>query len=146
MNPLLEGAFHGALIALVLVPIIYFSIRKRDHAVDRIQMTQLSAKGINLEKPREVEFALFVRTEASAAHITEQLIAEGYSARYEAGKIELRAKRGAQATSEEGHVIVATKVVVLYGDTLRLVRTHFSALAEKENGMYIGWQAKDLSP
>jgi hypothetical protein len=146
MNPLLEGAFHGALVALVLMPIIYLSIRKRDHAVDRIKMTQLSGRGINLEKPREVEFALFVRTGASAKHIAERLTSDGFLTHYEPGKIEVRANRAAETTSDEGFIIIASKVVVLYGDTLRTIRRDFSALAQKENGTYIGWQAKDLSP
>ena len=147
MNPLLEGAIGGALIGLVLLPVIYFSIRKRgEHAGDHLQLTALSGKGVNLEKPREVDFALFVRTEASANHIASQLAPEGYTVRHEPGKLEVRAKRSAPATIEEGHLVVATKVVVLYGDTLRKVRARFSSLAGKENGVYIGWQAKDLSP
>jgi Regulator of ribonuclease activity B len=146
MNPLLEGALHGGLIALVLMPIIYLSMRKRDHAVDQVQMAQLSGKGINLEKPREVEFAMFVRTEASAKHLVELLSQEGFESTYQEGTVQVRLKRGAQATSETGVIVLTTKVVVLYGDTLREVRKRFSQLAEKENGMYLGWQAKDLSP
>jgi hypothetical protein len=147
MNPLLEGAIHGALLALVLLPIIYYSIRKRgEHAGDRLQLTVLSGKGINLERPREVEFVLFVRTEPSASHLAAQLTPEGYTVRYEPGTIEIRSKPGAQAAPDEGHLVIATKVVVLYGDTLSKVRAQFSALAQKENGYYVGWQAKDLAP
>jgi hypothetical protein len=146
MNPLLEGALLGSVIALVLMPVIYWSIRGRDHPFDRIVLTQLSGKGINLEKQREVEFGLFVRTEPSAKHIAERLTSEGFTVRYESGKVKVRVRRTAPATTQEGFLVFAAKSVNLYGDTLRTVRKQFSAMAEKENGAYLGWQALDLSP
>lgn len=145
MNPLLVGVLGGAAIALIVMPVIYWSIRNRDHPFDRIVLTQLSGKGINLEKPREVEFGLFVRTEPSAKHLAERLTTEGFAVQFQPGNVEVRAHRRASPTMEEGFLIFATKQVVLYGDTLRSVRKQFSALAEGESGAYIGWQAKDLS-
>jgi hypothetical protein len=56
MNLRLEGAIGGNLLALVLMPIVYISMRGRDeHGGDHLQRSAFSGEGIDLERPREVE-------------------------------------------------------------------------------------------
>ncbi len=127
------------------MPVIYWSIRGRDHPSDFIGLTELSGKGIDLEKPREVAFVLFVRTEASAQFLAERLSSEGFSTHSQPGKVEVLSRRGNSSTIEEGFFVVASKSVVLYGDTLRVLRRRLTAFAERENGVYLGWHADDSS-
>jgi hypothetical protein len=121
------------------------SALKRDHRSDFRAMQELSAKGIDLEAPREIEFAAFVRTDASAKYIASQLEQEGYVVTREPGEIEVTAK-AAKPEKSLGFLVKARKVLVIYGSTLKDVRARLTALASKEDGHYLGWQVLDQSP
>ena len=122
------------------------SALKRNHRSDFTAMQSLVAAGVDLEKPRKVQFALFVPTPASAAFLRERLLQEGYEVTAESADVELQAPKGRSTEKRSGHLVRASKVVVLYGGTLRTARQAFSSLAAKENGLYLGWEVLDRSP
>ncbi|MGE4049446.1 MAG: ribonuclease E inhibitor RraB [Piscinibacter sp.] len=122
------------------------SALKRDHKTDFVAMQELVAAGIDLEVPREVQFALFVPTEASAQHITDRLQKDGFGIHTEAADLELPSSKGSRSQRSTGYLLRAKRTVVIYGDTLRTVRKNFSELATKENGVYLGWELLDRSP
>jgi hypothetical protein len=122
------------------------SALKRDDPGDWVQMKRLADKGINLERPREVEFRIFLRTKASAAHVASELANWGFETAHAEGHVEVRRRGTTDVERSEGFLVSAKKVLVLYGDTLRALRRQLATLAEKEGGIYIGWQALDDSP
>ena len=89
---------------------------------------------------------MLVRTEASAKHIAAQLAREGFITAFHQGGIEIRRRGQSEGERDEGFLVSARKVVVLYGETLKSTRQALTGLASKENGRYIGWQALDQSP
>lgn len=116
---------------------------KNNHPDDWLRSKRLSESGINLEVPRELEFWLFVRTEASARYVADQLTSDGYIARLEQGKAKFNVTPKSEGIEEEGFCIFARKVVTIYGGSLKQIRARLTPLAEKENGKYLGWKVTD---
>jgi hypothetical protein len=145
MEYLTFGMWLGALIGVLFAAWGTYDALKRNSAPDLLQLKRLVGQGLNIERPRLVAFHLFVRTEASARYLAEKLGELGYEVGFESGKISLERRAAANAGPQEGFLVVAKRIVVLYGETLRDARQRLSQLAEKENGIYVGWQALDLS-
>ncbi len=123
-----------------------WSARKRgDNKSDFVAMQNLVASGIDLEVPREVQFALFVRTAASAEFIRDRLTSDGYLVQTEHAEIEVVDKKSKHSDKQSGVLIRANRVVVIYGETLRVARRALTELATKEDGIYLGWEVLDKS-
>jgi hypothetical protein len=133
-------------LGLLLAYLATRSALRRDHPADWTQLKQLSDQGINLEAPREVEFVIFVRTEASARHVATLLANDGFTAAFQQGDVAIPTRGRSAPDPDEGFIVSARKVVILYGDTLKLLRQSLGRIASKENGLYIGWRAIDRSP
>jgi Regulator of ribonuclease activity B len=131
----------------LLVILGAWSARKRgDARSDIVAMQQLVASGVDLEVPRETQFAIFVRTEASAEFIRARLANDGYVVKVEIAEVEVVDSRSKKPEKQSGNLIRSSKVVVIYGDTLRVIRRSLTELAAKENGIYLGWEVLDKSP
>ncbi len=142
----LKPSWFGILFGLMVVFGAWSARKRGDNKSDFVAMQNLAASGIDLEVPREVQFALFVRTAASADFIGARLTGDGYLVQTEDAEIEVVDKKSKRSDKQSGVLIRARRVVVIYGETLRVTRRALTELATKEDGVYLGWEVLDKSP
>jgi hypothetical protein len=106
---------------------------RRSGPSDFKRLQRLSAVGIDLSSPRDVEFQLFFRTEPSAKHAAAVLGAD-YGTLVEKGVSE-----HLPSQVEQGYLLHARVRMVLNITELSKRQQRLAQLAEGENGLYLGW-------
>jgi hypothetical protein len=94
---------------------------------DQMVLEHLKKAGSDLSKPHNLEFFIYVPTEADAMEIAPRIKEAGFA-------VDVR-----QAAQGPGWLCFATKTMIPELTALQKIRRDFSALAASKRGEYDGW-------
>ncbi|HEV8686523.1 MAG TPA: ribonuclease E inhibitor RraB [Gaiellaceae bacterium] len=99
---------------------------------DGLVLDQLQAMGVNLSKPRDARFYLYLRTREDAQAAAAAVRAQGFA-------VEVTPAAG-EAT-EHPWLMLASRDMIVSADSIAEARRLFDGLAEQHSADYDGWEA-----
>ncbi|MFN7805782.1 MAG: ribonuclease E inhibitor RraB [Planctomycetaceae bacterium] len=108
-----------------------------DHAGDEELLGVLERLGVDLHKPREINFLFVMSSSEGAAQVSQSLTKTGFDSEVS----ELPVSWLARLLGRKRWTVSATRQMPLDRNVIRALTTQFSGLAAAAGGVYDGWEA-----
>jgi hypothetical protein len=130
------------LLTVVVMVVLFYQHVARYHQQDRLMLRRLRRARFDLKQPHHAAFVVFVKTEAAVAALSERFRADGFEPQSTPGRLQFTKGKHQPGPADDGWMVRATKLMVIDPDEVDRLRAYFHDIAEKADGVYLGWEAR----